>query len=403
MFFYQKCFADFECRPSEIESFDLSLATHVADPAGPSSWAVAGWFKSCGQMETRCFSWQIPWLNWLESSKVSTIGWTLNMVIHICSDAIMWTVLRCLFMPFLMGYYPCSRDTEKLPSISAYCGLVGGNGRPTGLGDAGVSALPPNIAPWWTISCIQFHFSACERIKVHLMSRLFLPLDWMGNYMKLLFVQKGCDQCLLVSLDGLSLYELDFRQFSKSEKHQLGDVFLREPGHKFVSKHGRACNGSAWRRSWHSKFWQNGSITINYINGSSRVSAYFAMNSEICVSFFSTSEVTSTNPTITSGKYDSMRMHQMYESSLHKSNSSGSEWFLFVRGKLFSPFFGDLFSYTTFTRTQRWRSASRTPHHGLPVTNNLPVWPRSMLSHRDRGHLSPYKPLAASVLQTFQS
>ena len=64
----------------------------------------------------------------------------------------------------------------------------------------------------------------------------------------------------------------------------------------------------------------------------------------------------------------------------------------------FFSFFGDLFSYTTFTRTQRWHSASRTPHHGLPVTNNLPVWPRSMLSHRDRRHLSPYKPLAASVL-----
>lgn len=28
------------CVPLEIESFDLSLATHVADPAGPSSWAV---------------------------------------------------------------------------------------------------------------------------------------------------------------------------------------------------------------------------------------------------------------------------------------------------------------------------------------------------------------------------
>ena len=91
----------------------------------------------------------------------------------------------------------------------------------------------------------------------------FVSTSWFDG--KLIVVQKGCDHpfCLLVSLDDLPLYELDFRQFSKSEKHQLGDVFLREPGHKFVSKHGRACNGSAWRRSWHSKFWKNGSITIN--------------------------------------------------------------------------------------------------------------------------------------------
>ena len=222
------------------------------------------------------------------------------------------------------------------------------------------------------------------------------------------YLQKGCEWCdprICVTGQSYSLWA--------GQHQRLRDALFRDPGQLVSKHHGLACC-SAWRRSWQiqwqqetSRNFENGWITINWMDHPESVLTLRWILRFVCrcsgvgrwlpqIQLM----MDSTEPSpLYVRKCNSISMHEDVPTFniTSQTKSSGNELLLFVHGKPANLIFWHLFSYPIFTKTQRWRAACRTPHHGLPVTNNLPVWPRSMLLHRDKEHLFPYKPLAASV------